>query len=420
MHPTSSHLNGPHDTRDAIDAEISKLNEFWIRAEDWAENLADAVAARYKLGWLWLQERPIALRWISVFVGVTASMLVGLAMHDNVTASSQLLLFLPAVLLSAMYSGVYAGTISSLFGAIATILWKMTPANATFAPNIVGLFLYFVACGIVLGLSRAQENQREQIMQFTENLEGKIRERTADLESANNELSGFCYSISHDLRAPIRNIVGSSRILIEEAGDQLDSESKRRLYGLANSANKLASWVDDLLNHARLGHTEVKPEWINLTKMVDELCLQLQNESWPFSSVTIHVQPNLVTTGDRVLARLALHNLLENAFKYSKSGEPLLIEVGEKYIGRRSYLYVQDNGIGFEQQYAKKIFEPFQRLHRDDEYTGTGIGLANVRSIVECHGGEIMAEGDLGKGSRFLFRFGSGKKSIRKPDASPI
>jgi len=296
-----------------IETQVTKCREQWSRFEDSAEFVSDQIHS----AWIWISERPVILRWATVFLTVSVSMIVGLGLHENVTAASQLLLLLPAVLISALYGGQYAGLVASLLGALATVRWKMSPIEGSIAPSVVALFLYTIACCIVLGLSRAQERQRRQITDFTQTLEGRIHERTADLEKANEELSEFCYSISHDLRAPMRNIVGSSRILLEESSHLLDLESQKRLKSLANSANRLASWVDDLLNHARLGHMEIKPERIDFTRMHDELCSQIQPESWKFTSLTSNIQPNLVVTGDRVLVRLAVRSILDNACKYA-------------------------------------------------------------------------------------------------------
>ncbi len=356
------------DSRQAWEPRSLTLKERWAFVEEWASDTTEKVWGWLKSANAWAHKRPLMLRWSIVLVSVLASMILGLAFKDEVTTSSQLLLFLPAVLVSALYSGIFAGTIAGLLGAVATIHWKLGATGGSLTQGVVGLILYTIACCIVLGLSYAQLGQREQNKQFADVLETRVQERTAQLETANQELSGFCYSISHDLRAPMRNIVGSSRILLLEAGPQLDLESKERLNSLATSANKLATWVDDLLNHARLGHTELKPEWVNLTKMADELCGQLQTEPGVFSTLTTKIQPNLVVTGDRVLIRLALRSLLENACKYAKKDKPLVIEIGERQIRRGSYIYIHDNGIGFDQTYAKKIFEPFQRLHRDNEY----------------------------------------------------
>jgi len=404
---------GREERRDRVEARMVGVREQWVQFEDWGIALTSDIGEALKECWQWAEKRPMVLRWTTVLVSVFISMAVGLSFRHSVGTSSQLLLLLPAVMLSGLYGGIFAGTVASLLGALATIHWKMAPIPGSLVPDIVALTLYALACSIVLGLCRAQQIQRSQIMQCADTLEEKVKERTVELESANQELLNFCYSISHDLRAPMRNIVGSSRILLDEAGTQLDDQSKERLQGLANSANKLSSWVDDLLQYAKLGRTELKPEWVSVTQIVDDLCAGLGERDWGFSSLTTRVNPNLVTTGDRVLIRLALQSILENACKYAKPGMPLVIEVGERQSRDGSFITIRDNGIGFEQRYAARIFEPFQRLHRDTEYAGSGIGLANVKRIVELHGGEISAEGVPGVGATFLMRFGSGKTHAR-------
>jgi K+-sensing histidine kinase KdpD len=410
---------GREEKRDRYEARMLVARERWTQFEDWGIALTGDTWEALKECWAWAQKRPLALRWTIVFVSVFLSIAIGLGLHSNVGSSSQLMLLLPAVLVSGLYGGMFAGTIAALLGAIATIHWKVHPAPGALGPDVIALTLYAVACAIVLGLSRAQEYQRAQTTKFSDTLEDKVRERTIDLETANRELMDFCYSISHDLRAPMRNIVGSSRILLDEAAAQLNVESRERLQGLANSANKLSEWVDDLLNYAKLGHTELKPEWVNITQMVDEIGTQLKESAWDYSSLSIRVHPNLVTTGDRVLIRMALRSILENSCKYAKKGKPLVIEVGEKISRAGTLITIRDNGIGFEQQYAKRIFEPFQRLHRESEYSGSGIGLANVKRIVDRHCGEIFAEAAPMVGTTIFLRFGSGKQSatILTPDS---
>lgn len=380
-----------------------------MQFEDTGIALVNDVTKGLREAWEWAQRRPEALKWCVVSGSVLFSAFVGMCLRQNVTTPSQLLILLPAVLLSGLYFGIFAGTVAALSGALLTTLWKISPTSSHFAPDIVSLGLYVIACGIVLGLCHAQENQRRQLVDLAERLENKVHERTADLESANQDLTEFCYSISHDLSAPMRSIVSSSKVLLEEVGPHLDQDSKLKLRGMASSAKKLACWVDDLLHYAKLGMTEVKPEWVNVTQIVDEIVTRLGEEHWNFSSVTMRVHPNLVTTGDRFLVRMALLNVLENAFKYAKRDCPLVIEVGERISKNRTFIAIRDNGIGFEPQYAKKVFEPFQRLHRDEEYPGSGIGLAITKRIVERHGGEIIADASPMTGATFLLRFGPGK-----------
>jgi len=401
------------ESRDRFERFLLVIRTRFMEVEDAGIAYLMVAWAAMQRAWGWANQRPDVLRWVIVFGGVTASMVVGFSLRQNVTASSQLLLLLPAVLISGLYGGQFAGVVAALLGAVATIHWKMSPIPGSFAPDAVGLLLYAIACTIVLGLCRAQHVHEEQASQFAETLEERVQERTADLESANKELLDFCYSISHDLRAPMRNLVGSSRILLEESGTTFDSVSQQRLQGIANSANKLSEWVDDLLHYAKLGHTEIRPEWVNVTQIVDDLCAQIKEEEGNYSSVTVRVNPNLVTTGDRVLIRMAMRCILENAYKYAKKGQPLVIEIGERLCRGANYISIRDNGIGFEQQYAKRIFEPFQRLHRDCDYPGSGIGLANVKRIVERHGGAAFAEGAPMIGATFLLRFGSGRSETR-------
>ena len=399
--------------RDRFESLKVLLQEQWIQIDDWASDTYQRVAEASAVAWRWAQKRPTALRWTIVFVSVLVSTVLGLSLRTNAPAPTQLMLFLPAVLVSALYGGLFAGTVAALVGAVATVEWKMTGTAGTLGPNITSLAMYGVACSILLGLSRAQRYQQQQIREFAETLELKVQERNADLESANREVSDLCYSISHDMQAPLRNLVTSSRILIDESGKQLDSDARRRVQGIANSAIQLAAWVDDLLGYARLGPTELKPEWINITQMVDDIFSQLKDQPWGFSTLAFQVQPNLVVTGDKLLVRAALWNILENACKYAKKDQPLVVEVSEWQTNKGTFLSIRDNGIGFEQQYVRKIFEPFQRLHRDSTIAGSGIGLANVKRIVEKHGGEISADGIPDMGATIYLRFGSGRTEAR-------
>lgn len=401
------------DGRDRYERLSLLLRQHWVQVDDWAAELAQTVWDAVIIAWLWAGRRPVLVRWTIVFGSVLLSTMVGTSLHDNAPASTQFLILLPAIMVSALYGGMFAGTIAALLGAVATATFKMSSSQVTLVPNVVSLAMYGVACGIILCLSHAQRLQRYEIVQFAETLELKVQERTAELEAANREVSDFCYSISHDMRAPMRSMVSSSRILLEDIGPQLDHDSRKRVQGIANSANQLAAWVDDLLGYARLGNTELRPEWVNVTQMVDEICSQLRDQDWAFSSLSVHLQPNLVVTGDKFLIRTALGNILENSCKYAKKNQPLAIEVTEWQTSRGPFLSIRDNGIGFESQYAKKIFEPFQRLHRESEYPGSGIGLANVKRIVERHCGEITAEGQPNMGATFFLRFGPGRTETR-------
>jgi signal transduction histidine kinase len=395
------------------------------------EVFEDAIAAAG--AWAWdqasristtIRARPLALRWTTVVLSVGAAAFLGIAFRSQMTLGSSLLLFLPPVMVSALYGGPIAGLAASLLGAAVTAKTVMAGSQVrTVQVDAISLITYGIVCGTMLGLCHVQDRRRAQLRELASALERRVEARTGEARAAHEELAKFCYSISHDFRAPMRNIVGSSRILVREEGSRLGQETKDRLEGMAGSANRLSQLVDDLLGYARLSTADIAPEWVDVTRMTDEIWVRLSATPWPCSSGEIYVRPGLVVAADRVLLALALRSLIENACKYSKSGERLIVEVGETYKKGGLYIFVRDNGIGFDDRYAAKIFEPFQRLHRDTEYPGTGIGLANVRKIVERHGGEIWTESQPGKGATFFFSLGGLAPVVRRdPDghAPPV
>jgi light-regulated signal transduction histidine kinase (bacteriophytochrome) len=227
----------------------------------------------------------------------------------------------------------------------------------------------------------------------------QLEERSQQLRSALTELEGFCYNISHDLRTPLRGIVGHSRIVIEEAGSNLDPESREHLVRLSLAANKMGKLIDDLLEFARLGRDAVTSQPVDLSALAEEIARQYRTET----DASIAVQPGMTAEGDSSLLFIALMNLIENACKYVLPGEKPHIKVGTREDGETKVFFVKDLGIGFEMKYAEKILQPFQRLHRDEEYPGTGIGLANVKRIIDRHGGELWCESALGEGTTFYF-----------------
>lgn len=244
-----------------------------------------------------------------------------------------------------------------------------------------------------------EERQRVEIELME--LNATLRERTEQLAAANAELEGFCYSISHDLRVPIRGIVGNSRILIEDASERLDDVDKASLERLGAAAHKMAQLVDDLLEFSRLGRSEVMRMPINLADIAADVAGELLQQC----PAKFTIDPDLPSRADPQLVRVVFYNLLENAFKYSNP-DGIEIQIGKKSTDGETVFFVKDNGIGFDMAYAPKIFLPFERLHRDSEYPGTGIGLANVRRILERHGGRIWAESAPGQGATFFFTLG--------------
>jgi PAS domain S-box-containing protein len=225
-------------------------------------------------------------------------------------------------------------------------------------------------------------------------LEQRVQERTEALQAANRELEGFTYSVSHDLRGPLRAIMSTSMILREDYNAVLPPEANQQLERQARAAKKMGDLIDDLLRLSRIGRQEMIRNELDLTALAHEILVELQPQS------EIKIQPEMTVKADSKLMRLAVQNLLDNALKFSKNSQNPLVEMG---CDEEGVFFVRDNGIGFDMAYADKLFGPFERLVRDDEYPGTGIGLANVRRIIERHGGKVWADGEPDVGATFFF-----------------
>jgi PAS domain S-box-containing protein len=257
----------------------------------------------------------------------------------------------------------------------------------------------------------AEETLRRQTAQLQEQAADlrtaneELRKQSAALEAANTELEGFSYSVSHDLRAPIRTIHSFVRIIEEDHGGHLDPELSRCLGIIAKAAKQAGDLIDDLLEFSRLGRQAVQRARVNMMYLAHEAMADLRkDEEAPRADITMGNLPACL--GDRRLLKLVWINLLSNAFKYSRHREHPLIEVGWR-AGAGSEesctYYVKDNGVGFDMKYAHKLFGVFQRLHGKEEFEGTGVGLAIVQRIIHRHGGRVWGEGEVGIGATFYF-----------------
>ncbi len=233
-------------------------------------------------------------------------------------------------------------------------------------------------------------------------LEELVADRTAELNAINKELEAFSYSVSHDLRAPLRTMDGFSQAVIEDYGDQLDDEGKDYLRRIRRASQHMAQLIDDILQLSRISRAEMHTEAVELSKLVRSIADTLQ-QSQSERQVEFAIEDGIVVQGDKRLLAIALENLLSNAWKFTANKPKGMIEFGITEYDKDIVYYVRDNGAGFDIKHAEKLFTPFQRLHSDEDYPGTGIGLSTVQRIIRRHSGNIWAEAEPGQGATFYF-----------------
>jgi light-regulated signal transduction histidine kinase (bacteriophytochrome) len=249
------------------------------------------------------------------------------------------------------------------------------------------------------------ETALEELFQLNVVLEDKVEKRTAQLESANRELESFNYSASHDLRAPLNRLSGFCDALKEEYGDRLDEQGMHYLDRIAATGEQMNAVLSAMLTLYQIQQREMIPRSIDISELVRAVAASLRQRE-PEREITFVVQENILVYGDMKLLWLALENLLGNAWKFTRGKADARIEFGQIEKEGEPVCFIRDNGAGFNMEYEKKLFAAFQRLHRADEFEGTGIGLASAQRIIMLHGGRIWAEGEEGRGAAFYFTLG--------------
>ena len=264
--------------------------------------------------------------------------------------------------------------------------------------------------------NRALKASEEELRRYAGELEQRVAERTHELEernealrrnaaelaASNTELDAFAYSVSHDLRAPLRSIDGFSQVLLEDYAARLDEAGRDSLQRVRAATQRMGTLIDDLLKLARVTRAEMRTEAVDLSGMAQDIAAELQRTT-PARQVEFAIAPGLGARGDPRLLRVALDNLLRNSWKYTaKQAQPRIEFASIQVNGTRAFM-VRDNGAGFDMKYADKLFGVFQRLHSASEFEGTGVGLATVRRIITRHGGRTWAEGAVGQGATFYF-----------------
>jgi signal transduction histidine kinase len=252
-----------------------------------------------------------------------------------------------------------------------------------------------------------QIQERDTALQTSqEQLEQRVTQRTAELDATNKELEAFTYSVAHDLRAPLRHIQGFSNILIETLGPQLVPDVQKTLNHVIEGTQQMGRLIDDLLSLARVGRQEPRMQVTGLNSLVNEVLRELKTET---GDRDIHWQVGDLpfVDCDPGLMKQVFYNLLSNAAKYSRPRNPAVIDIGQMSVDGEMVNFVRDNGVGFNMKYAGKLFGVFHRLHRKEDFEGTGVGLATVQRIIHKHGGRIWAQAEIDKGATFFFSLGS-------------
>ena len=325
------------------------------------------------------------------------------------------LTFYPAVMIVALYGGGSAGLLGTFLSCLT--VWLLLPVFVA-QPFIrdfgdwLGMAVFFITCTMISGVAETMHRARTRAAQVKEQFEAANKELESankelettnkELEAANKELEAFSYSVSHDLRAPLRAIDGFSRILTEEYAPQLAPEALRYLQLVRDNTRQMGNLVDDLLAFSRLGRQELRKQSVKTAELIRRALDELRAET-NGRQVEFIIGDMPECQADPNLLKQVWINLLANAIKYTSKCEAARIEIGWKKENGEQVFFVKDNGVGFDMKYVHKLFGIFQRLHRFEDYEGTGVGLAIIQRIVHRHSGRVWAEGQVDDGATFYF-----------------
>ncbi len=266
---------------------------------------------------------------------------------------------------------------------------------------------------------QVEVEQRRQREDEVRKLNQELAKRAAELEATNNELESFAYSVSHDLRAPLRHMVGYSELLQKQASSLLDEKSQRFIRTILDSAKRMGNLIDDLLAFSRIGRAETKETEVDLEQLVKEVVAEIGQDT-KSRDIAWKIGALPVCYGDRSMLRLVVVNLVSNAAKFTRMRKPAEIEIGCVDRNKKDVeVFVRDNGAGFDMKYANKLFGVFQRLHLPEEFEGTGIGLATVQRIIHRHGGKVRGEGAIDQGATFYFSLPKAQDAAARTENAP-
>ena len=256
-------------------------------------------------------------------------------------------------------------------------------------------------------IAEQAETEQKELEHLTGQLEHRVAERTAELKASNHELESFCHSVSHDLRAPLRHVQGFCAVLAADHAATLDADARHCVTRIQEATSRMGSLIDDLLHLSRVTRIDLRRENVNFSACTSRILEEIASRE-PGRHVTWRVMPDIALQADTGLLTIAMENILDNAWKFTVSASRPTIEVGARDNGPEMICWVRDNGAGFDMKYADKLFRPFNRLHREDEFPGTGIGLATVHRIITRMGGRVWIEGVVGQGATVFFALPKG------------
>jgi signal transduction histidine kinase len=362
------------------------------------------------------------LRYIFAIVSVAAALGISFAAQRYGFRDIELPVLTVAIALTTWYAGAGPSLLAVVLSSVCFDYFFIEPLYSfDISTRDLPYFLIFIAwAGVVASFSEVRRRIEDSLRQARDSLQVEVEQRrlredeirqlnrelgrrATELEASNNELESFAYSVSHDLRAPLRHIAGYSELLQRQSSAVLDDKSQRFIRTILDSAKRMGNLIDDLLAFSRIGRAETRKTQVDLDQLTREVVAEIGQDtkgreiSWKIGALP-------ACYGDRSMLRLVVMNLVSNAAKFTRMRTPAEIEIGCVDLNEEEVeLFVRDNGAGFDMQYANKLFGVFQRLHLSEQFEGTGIGLATVQRIIHRHGGKVRGEGAVDKGATFYF-----------------
>jgi len=345
----------------------------------------------------------ITITLLSVFIGFDILNTIVILMIDLLIPTAVFVMRIYRIQKTITRLFMFYAFVTAIFTAITTILYPYFEWAIALNIALNFIFITFILTdGVVAPIEQRITNSEEKHRNLSEHLEENVKERTKELALANKELESFSYSVSHDLRTPLRSIAGFTKILKDEYENKLDKDGIDYVNRILNNTERMNELINDMLDLAQISQIDFIVETIDLSKIANDVMSNLlQFDSKRVIDFT--AEEKIEVQGDSKLLKIVLENLLSNALKFSRTKQETKIRFGKIEIKEQEVLFIEDNGIGFDMQYYEKLFGLFQRLHSTSAFEGTGIGLIIVKRIIERHKGEIWAESEPDKGTTFFF-----------------